>query len=122
MKKVLLIDDDELVLYALSKYLQRKGFEVETLGNGKKVIEVYKSFNPDIIVTDIIMPDVEGLELITAIRKIDDNIPIIAISGGSRRLDTSYLMSAELIGANATLEKPFEEEELVEYINKLTEK
>ncbi|QKF82525.1 response regulator [Halarcobacter ebronensis] len=120
MKKVLLIDDDELVSYALSRYLEKKDFEVETLSSGLKAIEKYKNFNPDIIITDIIMPDVEGLELITALRKIDTNIPIIAISGGSRRLDTSYLISAELIGANATLEKPFEEEELVELINSLT--
>lgn len=120
MKKVLLIDDDELVLYALKKYLERKGFEVETLSSGQKAVKKYESFKPDIIVSDIIMPDVEGIELITTIRSIDANIPIIAISGGSRRLDTSYLISAELIGANASLEKPFEEEELVEYINKLT--
>ena len=120
MKKILLIDDDELVAYALSRYLSRKEFEVEILSSGAKAIEKYKNFKPDIIVTDIIMPEVEGLELITTIRKIDTEIPIIAISGGSRRLDTSYLISAELIGANATLEKPFEEEELVNLINILT--
>ena len=119
MKKVLLIDDDELVVYALNKYLSRKGFEVITLNSGKKAIATYKSFQPDIIITDIIMPEVEGIELISEIRRIDTNIPIIAISGGSRLLDTSYLSTAELIGANATLEKPFEEEVLVEYIYKL---
>lgn len=120
MKKVLLIDDDDLVLYALTKYLTKEGFKVEILSSGSEAIEKYKSFKPDIIVTDIIMPDVEGIELISSIRQIDENIPIIAISGGSRRLDTSYLRNAELIGANATLEKPFDEEELVSYINKLT--
>lgn len=119
MKKVLLIDDDELVSFALNRYLQRKGFEVETLPSGKNATKVYKTFKPDIIVTDIIMPDIEGLELISSLRAIDKNIPIIAMSGGSRRLDTSYLASAELIGANASLEKPFEEEELIELINKL---
>lgn len=120
MKKILLIDDDELVLYAIKRYLCKKGFEVETLTSGEKAIEKYKSFNPDIVITDIIMPDIEGIEVISSLRNIDSNIPIIAISGGSRRLDTSYLIGAELIGANATLEKPFEEEKLVEYINKLT--
>lgn len=120
MKKVLLIDDDELVRYALKRYLEKKDFRVETLPSGQNAVEKYRSFGPDIIVTDIIMPDIEGIELITTIRNIDPDIPIIAISGGSRRLDTSYLINAELIGANATLEKPFEEEKLVEYINKLT--
>lgn len=120
MKKVLLIDDDELVLYALSKYLQRKNFIVETLSSGAKAIQSYNNFKPDIVITDIIMPDVEGIELITNLRNIDKDIPIIAISGGSRNLDTSYLLTAELIGANVTLEKPFEEEELVKYINELT--
>lgn len=120
MKKILLIDDDELVVYALGKYLQRKGFEVKTLPSGKDAISTYKSFQPDVIITDIIMPDVEGLELILEFRKIDSNIPIIAMSGGSRRLDTSYLESASLIGANITLEKPFEEEELIKHIDNLT--
>eukprot|EP01029_Cantina_marsupialis_P020590 TRINITY_DN483965_c0_g1_i3.p2 TRINITY_DN483965_c0_g1~~TRINITY_DN483965_c0_g1_i3.p2 ORF type:complete len:121 (+),score=22.56 TRINITY_DN483965_c0_g1_i3:447-809(+) len=119
MKKVLLVEDDGLVSFALTRYLKRKNFEVHALPSGKKAIETYKSFKPDIIITDIIMPDIEGLELITTLREIDKNIPIIAMSGGSRRLDTSYLTTAELIGANASLEKPFEEEELVELINKL---
>lgn len=120
MKKILLIDDDELVLYSLKKYLVRENFEVETLTSGYGAIDKYKIFKPDIIITDIIMPDVEGIELISSLRQIDKKIPIIAISGGSRRLDTSFLLSAELIGANLTLEKPFEMEELIECINKLT--
>lgn len=120
MPKVLLIDDDELVTYALKRYLERKSHTVVTLQNGRKVTQTLHDEKPDIVLTDLIMPDSDGLEVIMTIRKSDRSIPIIAMSGGGRHLDTSYLDTARGLGANATLEKPFDESELDQLIHELT--
>jgi len=118
MKKILLIDD-ELVVYALKRYLERKEFEVITLNTGKEVLEKIKETNPDIVITDIIMPDVEGMAVITEVRSLYKQLPIIVISGGSKYIDNSFLTTAVMLGANASLEKPFKEDELLELINSL---
>lgn len=120
MKKVLLIDDDELVSYALQRFLEKSNYEVKSLTSGVGALNELSKFLPDIVVTDIIMPDIEGIELITNIRQVNREIPIIAMSGGSRKLGSSHLISAKLLGANETLEKPFDEEKLVEIIENLT--
>jgi CheY-like chemotaxis protein len=119
MKKILLIDDDELVIYALKRYLEKNGFHVISLNSGKSVLEKIKETNPNIVITDIIMPDVEGMEVITKIRNINKQLPIIAISGGSRYVDKTFLTTAEMLGASASLEKPLDEEKLLELINNL---
>ena len=63
------------------------------------------------------MPEIEGIELIMSLRKSHPELPIIAISGGSRKVDTRYLSSAKKLGAFATLEKPFDEQELLNLIS-----
>lgn len=119
MAKVLLVDDDELVVYALSRYLSKMGHEVIALGNGAKVMDAIVSDGPDVIVTDIIMPDVEGMEVIFKVRTAYPKMPIIAMSGGSRLVDVSHLQTAKGLGADAILQKPFDESELNRLIQEL---
>jgi CheY-like chemotaxis protein len=82
-------------------------------------LETVESEQPDIVVTDLIMPDSDGLEVIMKLRHAKSEIPIIAMSGGGRVVDASHLESADIMGANATLQKPFDEAELNNLILKL---
>lgn len=118
MATVLLVDDDEMVVYALSRYLRRSGLDVIEASNGKEAIARINEQLPDIVVTDIIMPEMEGIGFIMHLQKNHPDLPIIAMSGGSRRVDTSHLETAMALGAIATFEKPFDEEEMVATIRK----
>jgi CheY-like chemotaxis protein len=122
MAKILLVDDDELVLYALNKVLHKAGHDVLEAQNGEKALDVLKNENPDILITDIVMPEMEGIELIRRLIESHPDLPFIAMSGGSRQIDTSYLSFAKEFGAYATLEKPFDEQELLDLVNEITEK
>jgi len=117
MAKILLVDDDELVRYVISKVLRKAEHEVLEAENGKQALKILINENVDILITDIIMPEIEGIELIMRLKKSHPDLPIIAISGGSRMVDTGYLSSAKSLGAFATLEKPFDEQELLNLIS-----
>lgn len=121
MANVLLVDDDELVRYALANALRKAGHEVIDTEDALRVPDLIRQDPPDFLITDIIMPEQDGIGLIYAVRKINLGLPILAISGGGRMVDTSYLATAKDLGANATLEKPFELEVFLALVNKLTD-
>ncbi|MGB0671363.1 MAG: response regulator [Rhodospirillales bacterium] len=112
MARVLLIDDDEMVLYALSKALTRAGHEVETAANGggAKVQTALKW--ADVLVTDIIMPEKEGLSVLMEAQQLRSDLPVIVISGGSRAYGVDYLDAANALGAAAVFTKPVDDREL----------
>lgn len=118
-KKFLVIDDDALVRESIQLMLQRIDSVVDLAKDGEQGVEMFKKNKYDIIITDIIMPEKEGFEAISDIKKLDKNAKIIAISGGSRNGMGSYLPLAEGLGAKAILYKPFNEEELIHTIGKL---
>jgi CheY-like chemotaxis protein len=111
--KVLVIDDDHLVRYTLSKILQRNGYHVTTAADGKRAMAVFRDERPDVVITDIIMPEQEGIETILKIRCERPEVKIIAISGGARTHNLDYLGMAEAFGADDVISKPFEAEELL---------
>jgi DNA-binding response OmpR family regulator len=111
--KVLVIDDDHLVRYTLSKILQRNGYDVTTASDGKRAMAVFRDERPDVVITDIIMPEQEGIETILMIRAERPEVKIIAISGGARSYNIDYLNMAEALGADDVILKPFEAEELL---------
>ena len=117
--KVLLIDDNLVFLKAISDSLQIMDYDVTTLTDGKNVIKHLKIKHYDIIITDIIMPDKDGFETINDIRRYDDNIPIIAVTGDGSYEQNQNLMIAEKLGATDTIMKPFETSLLVEKINNI---
>jgi DNA-binding response OmpR family regulator len=112
MVKILLVDDDESLRVALTKAHQRIGHEIRTAENGRKALEVHRDWLPDLIITDLIMPEKEGLETIQCVRAKDKTVKIIAMSGGGRANPNDYLEIALHLGANAILPKPFELEQL----------
>jgi DNA-binding response OmpR family regulator len=111
--KVLVIDDDQLVRYTLSRILHRNGYDVVTASDGMRAMAVFREERPDVVITDIIMPEQEGIETILKIRCERPEVKIIAISGGARNRNVDYLRMAEAFGADDVIPKPFEAEELV---------
>ena len=119
MSAILLVDDDISVLDVMSEMLRLEGHEVTVAENGREAIDkvTYKNF--DLVITDLIMPEKEGLETIADIRRSHADMPIIAISGGGRLGPMDYLETTKFIGADATLAKPFARAELIEAVDGL---
>jgi DNA-binding response OmpR family regulator len=118
--KILVIDDDHMVRYALSKILQRNGYDVVTASDGKRGMLVLRDEHPDVVITDIIMPEQEGIETIGLIRRDYPQMKIIAISGGGRIRNVDFLEMARSLGADDVIAKPFEAEELLGLLRQLT--
>ena len=121
MANILLIDDDELILKSLSRFLEIHGHHVTTAQDGTGIGRLLDRESFDLIITDILMPDTDGIHIILNIRH-DKNmsVPILAISGGGRKDADLYLESAESLGASAILKKPFTNEELLNMVGRLT--
>jgi len=118
--KLLVIDDDNLVRAALTDMLQTAGFEVVTASNGRLGLELLGTMPVDAIITDILMPEQEGLETIREARQRFPDIRILAISGGGAGGgETQLLRFAESFGADQTLPKPFTGSQLVAAVRAL---
>lgn len=115
MTTILIVDDDELFRTMLEAMLRKEGHRVLIAVNGTEAQALLESTAPDLIMTDILMPDGDGIELINVLNQRGNRIPIIAMSGGRRAISLEFnLESAELMGVKATLAKPFTREGLRE--------
>jgi len=119
MAKILIIDDDPAILTMLKKMLEKAGFEVDIANNGSEGLEKIECCTPDLLVTDIVMPEKEGLELIFYLRRKNPGLKIVAISGGGRFNYEGYLTSAKLLGADLIFQKPLVHKEFVQAISDL---
>jgi len=119
MIKILVIEDDSSFRNVLVQMLEKVGFEVSQAENGNQAIKNCEKEIPDLVLTDIIMPDKEGLETIQELLGICPDLKIIAMSGGGRFGPNSYLPLAEKLGARKALQKPFMREELLAAINEV---
>ncbi len=117
MARILIIDDEAELRAMLRRMLERAGHEVTEAANGAQGIRLYEQDAPDLIITDIIMPEREGVETIIALRRADPELPIIAISGGGRLAATDFLSMAKKLGARHTLSKPFGHDQLLEAVS-----
>lgn len=106
MPTVLIIDDEAPVRKTLRMILEKSGFKVREASNGRLGVESFQGNAADLVITDIIMPEQEGIETIMAIRTINADTPIIAMSGGGRVGNMNFLEMAQDMGANAVLPKP----------------
>ena len=121
MANILVIDDDAAILDMLCQTLEREGYGVVTAFNGKEGMKIYREKPTDLIITDIIMPEKEGVETIRELTKEFPNIKIIALSGGGRIGAEDYLHIAKMLGAQRTLTKPIERKELLKMISEFLE-
>lgn len=119
MQRILLIDDDHHILLMIKKMLERAGYEVDLASNGEQGLELFKKIRADLVITDIIMPEKEGLETIREMRRIQPDLKIIAMSGGGKISADNYLETARIFGASQVLEKPFSQKTMVDAVNQL---
>ena len=119
MARILVIDDDEQVLDMLYESLTREGYDVLRASNGEQGMRLYREHSVDLIVTDLIMPEKEGIETIIELRQDFPDVKIIAISGGGRIGTKDYLNMAKIFGVQRTFTKPVAREQLLDAIRGL---
>jgi DNA-binding NtrC family response regulator len=115
-RDILLVEDDDAVRKALEHILLRAGMSVVSVGSGREALALIEKRRFACLVTDILMAEIEGLELIRTVKTRQPEMKIVAISGGGRSSPSTYLKMARLLGADRTLEKPFGAEQLVEAV------
>jgi DNA-binding response OmpR family regulator len=111
--RILVVEDDEPFADMLQKTLIKAGYAVIRARNGQEGLRLYDAQRPHLVLTDLIMPGSEGVELIIELRRRDPGIKIIAMSGGGLNSPGAYLRAAQLFGAARTLPKPFLTPELL---------
>jgi len=117
-KNILIVDDEPAILDSLQRTLRsmRDECDIFTAGNGAEALKLMQGTPIDIIITDLLMPEKEGLETIMEVRKTYPAVKIIAISGGGRNGNIDFLDIAAKLGASHTLSKPFSPEQIREVV------
>jgi YesN/AraC family two-component response regulator len=113
MSRILLVDDDAQVRKMLKITLERAGYEIVEAADGCEAVKVYDSASIDLVITDIVMPEKEGIETIMELKSANPAVRIIAISGGGRINPEDYLKWAQRFGVANTFTKPVDREELL---------
>jgi CheY-like chemotaxis protein len=116
MQRVLIIDDDEQVRALLYEILERAGFAVIEAINGAEGLKLYRSQPTDLVITDLIMPEKEGVETILELRREFPDARVVAISGGGRNGGRDYLLIAAQLGARRTVAKPFSRQDILDAV------
>jgi CheY-like chemotaxis protein len=119
MSGILLVEDDRELREMLKLSLMRRKYTVFEAGDGKEAILHFKPSITDLVVTDLIMPEEDGLKVIIKLREFKPSLKIIAISGGGKVGPGSYLNLAKALGANAIFSKPFSTRDLILKIEEL---
>jgi CheY-like chemotaxis protein len=115
MPVVFLVEDDAELRTRLKALLLKSGYQVLEFSNGKDVLEMYQRRRPDLVITDLVMPEKEGLELLLDLRRIVQNAKCIAMSEDGPAGE-AYLQAARKFGARLTLSKPFSDAEFLEAV------
>ena len=121
MRTVLIADDDATLRGALKLGLEGAGYRVRLARNGAEALALQQESPCDVLLTDIFMPDCDGFEAIDRIRKVSPRTRIIAMSGDAKRVRSEVLSTAALVGADATLKKPFQLDRLLELLREVAE-
>jgi len=119
MARILIADDDQQVRVMLKMTLERAGYEVIEAEDGNEAVKQFKSGQPDLVVTDIVMPEKEGIETIMEMRALNPDVQIIAISGGGRINPEDYLSWATKFGVKETFIKPVDRDLLLKAVEGL---
>ena len=113
MARILIIDDEPQIRSMLKLMLEREDYEVVEAPDGVEGIKVYRQNPADLIITDLIMPNKDGIGMIIDLKKEFPNVNIIAMSGGGLNKPDGYLKGAKKLGAACTLTKPIDREEML---------
>ncbi len=121
MLRILIMEDDEQIQLMLKGALEDEGYEVRVTSNGKEGRQCWQKEPFDLVITDLLMPEKEGLETITALRCESPNTKIIAISGGVKNNDLDILALAKRLGANRTFGKPISLPDFLKSVEEMLE-
>ena len=116
MARILIIDDEPQIRSMLTLMLERDGYEVVEAPDGVEGIKVYRQNPADLIITDLIMPNKDGIGMIIDLKKEFPDVKIIAMSGGGLNKPDGYLKGAKKLGAHCTLTKPIDREEMLQAV------
>jgi len=119
MAKVLIVEDDTDLRKFLTRLLERENHYILEADNGNEASAIISSFKPDLVITDIIMPEQDGIGTINMLREKYPEIKVIAISGGGNILGADYLGIARKLGAHWAFAKPFDNRQLVDKVKEL---
>lgn len=119
MASILIVDDEDAIRSIIRRILERDGHEVHDAEDGDAGVRMAREILPDIVITDLIMPEREGIETIQTLRSEFPELKILAISGAGSFEEGGPLMDAELLGADASLPKPFLPGELLGIVGDL---
>ena len=119
MARILIIDDDFQIRCLFRQVLEGKGHQVLDASDGRSGIDMQRREPADLVITDIVMPDKEGLETIRDLRRDWPEVKIIAISGGGKIVPGEYLHVADKFGAHRGFEKPIHLDEMMDAVNEL---
>lgn len=122
MPRVLIVDDDAQIRKLFRMALEGAGYEVCEAGDGVAALERFADLGPDLVITDVMMPEKDGLETIMEIRKGAPRARILAVSGGGQLNVLTCLVMAKNLGADAVLSKPVEVNALLEAVRQLFER
>lgn len=120
MKKILVIDDNVQCNQMVCRFLTASGYEVSSAPNGVEGLKLFRKEIPDLVVTDLFMPEKDGLETIMELRRTDQKVRILAMSGGSTKMNMIDMLDiAETFGADAIMAKPFQLETFLQKVKEL---
>ena len=119
MHRILVVDDEKQIRELLRQLLEGQGYEVVEAPDGVIALQLFRENPADLVITDIIMPEKEGIRTIFDLKNDYPDVKIIAISGGSRVEPQAYLETAEAFGAIKTFSKPFNTKELLKAVKEL---
>jgi DNA-binding response OmpR family regulator len=121
LARILVIDDDPDLRRTMRRILERAGHEVDEADNGATGLRMVEARPPDLVVTDLLMPEKEGIETIVELRERYPEVGIVAVSGAGGVTRDGPLLDAELFGADATLSKPFDVDEFQDTVTRVLE-
>jgi DNA-binding response OmpR family regulator len=119
-KRILVVDDNEDLRSTIMALLQADGFDVSVAADGEAALASHRARPADVVVTDLFMPDKDGIETIIELKKLYPLVKIVAMSGWTSTQGSDYLQVAREIGAAVTLQKPFDPAELSRVVRDLT--
>ena len=119
MSRIMIVDDDKQIREMLRITLERQDYEVVEASNGVEALRTFRDEEIDVVITDIVMPEKEGIETIADLRRLEPDLPIVAMSGGGRIGAHDYLNWVKCCGVEHTFTKPIDREQLLQVVEDL---
>lgn len=117
---ILLVEDEELLRAGVQEMLELQGYEVVTAQNGSLALASLSDHKVDLIITDLVMPQMDGIDFVDQLRKVNPDVPVIVVSGSTRNIMQRYgIDNIQVPGANASIPKPFKGADLIAQIQRL---